>query len=325
MALSAGEHEPLALGARDVLRGSSQSWLRRAQVKVGGVEERLRFQQEAPDFPEALLPFHSHPAYRALPALERARILTCGWVAYNAKTVVVETEIVTPVCTGLLRGDLPGVDDPWARRAVAEALVDEAYHTYLAVAVTNLSKEARGLEPPLAEFELARNVRAFDNRAGSKRTAALSRLAVATVSELLISNYLLSLSRDQSIQPIHRESVASHLQDELSHGSIFAELAQRVCRHLDAHELDAFSRQLALSAVWFSHNEWRVWSSILDYLRVPARRDLVAYAREAAAAGCVNPGNYAKLTEFAKRSGLAERPTTREAFESVGIWRSEAT
>lgn len=304
---------------RDLLQVASETWLRRAQVKVGGVEERLQFDLTKDDFPDALVPFHQHPAYAGLSPEQRGRIRTCGWIAYNAKTVVIETDIVTPVCTACLRGDLPGVDDRWTARVISETLVDEAYHTYLAVVVTDLSKQRRGLDPPLREFALTRNLKRRVEACSTPRARALAHLSVATVSELLISDYLSQLSSDASIQPIHSQSVASHLRDELAHSTVFAEVAKRVSRHLTDDELDSFCASLADAALWFSDPEREVWAGILDYLGVAERQELLDHVTELAAVRTLRPGNYKKLVQFANASGLMERPAAREAFERVGL------
>jgi hypothetical protein len=306
-------------GPRDLLQVVSRSWSRRAQVKVGALEERLSFDPESDDFLDGLVPFHEHPAYRRLSPRERSRVLTCGWIAYNAKTVAIETEVVTPACTALLRADLAGVDDAWAQRAIAETMVDEAYHVYLAITVTNLSKQARGLDPPLPPFALARQVRERAAAATSSRSRAIVQLAVATVSELLISGYLAQLSTDTSIQPVHRESVAAHWRDERAHSSIFAELAERVCQKLRADEVDDFVRALADAALWFADAEWDVWASLLEYLDIGARSELIADFAPAQRSGRLRPGNYEKLIEFAAEAALLERPACREAFAQVGL------
>src|SRR3546814_7395815 len=109
-----------------MLRRITEGWINRAKVRREPVD--LEFDPKRSDFLEALLPFHHHPAFQALPREDHQRILSCGWLIYNEKTVAIETAIVTPSCNDALEGKIPGVGGDMFRHVICETLVDEAYH-----------------------------------------------------------------------------------------------------------------------------------------------------------------------------------------------------
>ncbi len=74
---------------RDLLKKISHNWERRAQVKKRkeDLNGDLTFNEARQDFRANLLPFNEHPAFLQASPEVQSQILSCGWLAYNEKTV----------------------------------------------------------------------------------------------------------------------------------------------------------------------------------------------------------------------------------------------
>src|SRR5262245_47488681 len=107
----------------------ASNWGRRAQVKKAELEPL--FEPGREDFLESLLPFRDLPHYQAASPELKSRVLSCGWLMYNAKTTQIENEIVNPTCLAALGGELPGLHEESTQLAVSETMVDEVYHIHL--------------------------------------------------------------------------------------------------------------------------------------------------------------------------------------------------
>src|SRR5215831_7035051 len=84
---------PAASQARALLQRLANTWGRRARVKQPELEGETLFDASKDDFLPALLPFQEHPAFLAAPDDMRQQILSCGWLAYNEKTMDIEAKI----------------------------------------------------------------------------------------------------------------------------------------------------------------------------------------------------------------------------------------
>src|SRR5262245_38652552 len=73
--------------ARALLQRFAHSWGRRARVKQPELEGETLFDDSKADFIPDLLPFREHPAFLAASDDMQQQILSCGWLAYNEKTV----------------------------------------------------------------------------------------------------------------------------------------------------------------------------------------------------------------------------------------------
>jgi alpha-N-dichloroacetyl-p-aminophenylserinol N-oxygenase len=286
-----------------LLDAITRGWGRRAQVKTSSLEDELAFDPARDDFLEALLPFAGHPLYRAVPPAMRSTVLTCGWLLYNQKTVAIETDLIAPACNALLAGLFESIATDLDRIALAETLVDEAYHVLLAVKVSQLTRERRSAPKPGTGFELVRRLRGLQGGL-SPREAALCQVAVATVSELFISGYLAQLSACTSIQPVHQMSVASHRKDELAHARIFGTFAQRMVRELHGPELELFARTLADATAWFADPELDVWAGALQAIGFARWREMLGDC--ASHRGVAPPADFSALIAMAEETGLAQ-------------------
>jgi len=63
----------------------------------------------------------------------KQKILSCGWLAYNEKTVEIESKIISPVCNHIIDREIPGLEDEASRQIASDTLIDEAYHIQLVV------------------------------------------------------------------------------------------------------------------------------------------------------------------------------------------------
>lgn len=261
-------------------RRIGESWATRAQVKTSALENEAGFDTNNPDFLEELLPFHQQSEYRALPQEHKSKILTAGWYVYNLRTVCIENDVVSPACMQLLRGELPGrAFTDWATaRVIAETLVDESYHTLLAISVCRITARHRRFFINVPEFELLTVL----NRARAAVDAdhrALVAFGFATVSELFISDYLCVLDHAPGVQTLHRNWVAAHKKDEIAHNRVFAVLFEALYRTIGHREKEALLLGLRKGILGFNSSEWDVWANVMAQLNVPGGFDLIANAR----------------------------------------------
>jgi hypothetical protein len=109
--------------ARALLQRLANNWGRRARVKQPELDGETLFDDSKDDFIPDLLPFRDHPAFLAAPDSMRKQILSCGWLAYNEKTVDIESKIVAPACHHIIAGDVPGLQDGVSKQIAGQTLV----------------------------------------------------------------------------------------------------------------------------------------------------------------------------------------------------------
>lgn len=80
-----------------ILHKLSQSWENRAKVRNNELGNNI-FILEKQDFLSDLLPFKEHPIFIEASEEEKNAILTCGWLAYNEKTIELENFVLMPTC-----------------------------------------------------------------------------------------------------------------------------------------------------------------------------------------------------------------------------------
>jgi P-aminobenzoate N-oxygenase AurF len=303
--------------ARALLRRLGADWARRARVKRTELQPIL--DDDRDDFIAALLPFQDHPAFLAASEEMRRRILSCGWLAYNEKTVDIESKIVAPACHHIIGGDVPGLAD-WASKQIAgQTLVDEAYHELLVLNACQLTRRRRGLEAvTLPESELIVEMRRAQAQCGARWQRVLVQLATAIVSEVFISDYLSLLSRETSIQPFNRLTVAAHRHDELVHGSIFKGLASCLYGSLDQRQREFFVEVLPKPVRWFANVELEVWRAMLQQIGFPAADTVI---RDCHRANDESLGriDYSDLIALAEELGFFERQRGVDSFARAGL------
>ncbi len=250
-----------------LLQKISQNWQRRAQVKTQEIDIKSTVDKSLPDFRVDLLPFKDHPDFLEASSEMQRKILSCGWLAYNTKTIDIETKIVNPACNHIIHGEVPGVDDEISQQTASETLVDESYHVLLVNKACHLTRHQRGLQSlVLPNFNLVVNMYQEQSQYLEYWKKVLVQLATATVSELFISDYLDLLAHDQTIQPLNRLVVDTHLQDEMAHGTIFNHLAKHIYSKLNQEQQEFFIEILPKPVRWFANIELTVWKAMLEQI-----------------------------------------------------------
>lgn len=255
-------------------------WGRRAQVKREELNIPELLDDDKPDFLEDLLPFKDHPAFLAASDGMQRTILSCGWLAYNEKTVDIEARVITPACLHIVYGELPGLRDGVSRQLASETLVDEAYHTLLvsnASHVTRTQRDLSNLRIPTSALVVKMQV--AQALCGESWQKTLIQLVTAIVSEIFISDYLALLSGETSIQPFNRLTVARHRRDELAHSNIFRNLARGLYAALSPQERTFFLDILPKPVRWFANLEWDVWYAMLRHIGFPHAETVIQECR----------------------------------------------
>src|SRR5215510_9922640 len=276
--------------ARALLQRLAHTWGRRARVKQPELEGEMLFDASKDDFLPALLPFQDHPAFLAAPDDMRTQILSCGWLAYNEKTVDIEAKIVAPACHHIIAGDVPGLHDGVSKQIAGQTLVDEAYHELLVLNACQVTRARRGLGAMLLpESQLIVKMRQAQAQCSAPWQQVLVHLATAIVSEVFISDYLRLLSQAMTIQPLNRLTVEAHRRDELAHGSIFKGLTKCLYGSLNQHERAFFIEVLPKAVHWFANSELEVWQAMLQQIGFRATDTVIHDCRSA------NEANLARI------------------------------
>ncbi|MFJ2742925.1 diiron oxygenase [Streptomyces sp. NPDC087440] len=300
-----------------MLERLAASWPRRAQVKKP--EREPFFEAGKEDFLESLLPFRHMPQYLSGPPELRSRILSAGWLMYNAKTVQIETEIVNPACLDILRGTMPGLPLEAVQTAVCETMVDEVYHVHLVEQASRLTRSRRGLEDlVIPQFNLVGHMKERQQRSADPGQRRMIQFATAVVSEIFISDYLHLLSESQEIQSFNRMTVAAHRHDEMVHSPLFMSLAQLFSHGLTEAQRAAFADVLAEPVVWFADRELDVWLSLLRQLGFPRADEMIGECRNSGAAD-LTALDYSAIVSMAQEIGLLDSAAARDSFARQGL------
>jgi P-aminobenzoate N-oxygenase AurF len=304
---------------RALLRRLATNWARRARVKQPELDGETLFDASKDDFTPDLLPFQHHPAFVAAPDDMRTRILSCGWLAYNEKTVDIESKIVAPACHHIIAGDVAGLVDEVSKQIAAQTLVDEAYHELLVVNACRVTRERRGLQAvTMPETQLIVEMRRAQAQCHTRWQQILVQLATAIVSEVFISDYLNRLSRATTIQPFNRMTVSAHRHDELAHGSIFKGLARCLYGSLDRRARAFFAEVLPRPVHWFANVELDVWQAMLHQIGFPAT-DLVIRDCRSANEENLARIDYSDLIALAEELGLLDEQRGLDSFARAGL------
>jgi hypothetical protein len=248
------------------LKDLSNNWQYRAQVKQDEFNEEELFVNAKDDFLTDLLPFKDHFLFIEATDELKKKILSCGWLAYNEKTIDIEADVITPACMGIIHGDFPGLQKIVSTIA-SQTLVDEAYHVLLVNTGSQLTRQRRGLlSLTLPASNLIVKMRNCQQQHSENWQQTLILLATAIVSEIFISDYLRLLSHETSIQPLNRLIVDTHRRDELLHSSIFKNIAKCIYTSLSIKKREFFLQVLPLPIRWFANLELDVWYSILQQI-----------------------------------------------------------
>lgn len=293
-----------------VLRRLTTTWPLRAGVKRAPLDAAALYDPAAPEFLDVLLPFRDHPQYLAAPPELRQRVLACGWIAYNEKTVAIESHIVVPACRHVIDGEIAGVDDELCRQALAQIFADEAYHVLLVLDAARSARERRGLlhlrvPPP----ELLRRMLAAEDKADAPWQRRLIRVLCAIVSEVSISDYLALLATASEVQPLNRLTTDIHRKDEAAHSVLFKAIARGLWRQLSVLQREFVTAFLPRPIAWFADTELEVWRAMLQQIDFPGADSMIddcGATREVELAR----RDYSALTELTQELGFTVRGGT---------------
>ena len=305
--------------ARALLHRLANNWGRRARVKQPELDGETLFDDSKDDFIPDLLPFQDHPAFLAAPDDMRKQILSCGWLAYNEKTVDIESKIVAPACHHIIAGDVPGLQDGVSKQIAGQTLVDEAYHELLVLKACQVTRDRRGLGAMfLPESQLIVKMRHAQAQCSAQWQKVLVQLATAIVSEVFISDYLRLLSQEMAIQPFNRLTVEAHRRDELAHGSIFKGLTKCLYGSLSQHEREFFIEVLPKPVHWFANIELEVWQAMLQHIGFRATDTVIRDCRSANEENLARI-DYSDLIALAEELDLLEGQRGLDSFARAGL------
>ncbi|MEA5535836.1 diiron oxygenase [Crocosphaera sp. XPORK-15E] len=252
---------------RTLLERMNNVWEKRSQVKKQELDPTTLLDRTRPDFRVDLLPFKNHPAFLEASQETKDKILSCGWLIYNWKTVAIELKVVNPVCQDIIYQMFPGVSDAIVQEVATDTLVDESYHVQLVNKACSITRQQRGLQSLRSpEFNLVLNMQREQELYQEDWQKLLIKLATSVVSEVFVSDYLKLLSSDQTIQPFNRVVVDTHRRDEDAHSCIFKNLVKCIYSELTIEQKEFFISVLPKPVYWFADLELEVWKSMLEQI-----------------------------------------------------------
>ncbi len=258
----------------------TDSWFGRANVRKMEPELMPVYDPSKPDFLTVLLPFHDHPLYQSAPDEFKRAALSCGWIAYNEKTVAIESKIVSPACMHLIDGEVSGFPRHSFRDSVAQALTDESFHVLLVVMATGVTRQRRDLiDLRLPSFDLVASMQRHQEKHPEKWKKILIQMATVVVSEVMVSEYLSRLSNAFDIQPLNRITTEIHRRDESAHNGLFKSLGAVIYHGLNAREREFFVGALSQPSMWFASPELDVWEAMLEQIGFPGAKRIIADCR----------------------------------------------
>ena len=281
----------------DVLQRLCTSWGTRVAVKQPDLDSTYDLQK--PDYPEHLLPFKTHPSYENLDDATKQRVLAGGWIAYNEKTIAVEESIINPACALLMHQTFPGTSAEWAPIAMAQTMVDEQYHILMCLNACRLSRRQRkldGLQLPMPGIVSLQ--RTYLEGATAEWQQPIVQLAFATIAEMTINAYLLLLSSDTTIQPLHRITTDLHRRDEAAHHALFRQIVKSVFLGMNQHQQNYFVEILPHGLRAFASAEFHGWRALLEALGIKDAAMIIEDCKDL-------PANSALVRDYGGLKGLA--------------------
>jgi alpha-N-dichloroacetyl-p-aminophenylserinol N-oxygenase len=265
-----------------IIRRLAGNWRRRATVKRDEPDLDALFDPDRPDYPERIVPFRDHPTWHRLPDELRSRLLSWAWIAYNRHTVLAEQRVANPAFALVMEGEFPGLGGQDMEIALAQAMVDEQYHSLMHISASALTRRKRGHEfddRVLPESHTARTHQRLRAQCAERWQRSLTTLAFATVSEISINAYLDLLADDREIQVVNSTTAKLHNRDEHCHASISDEMAKLVYDVLDAEKRRFFLHMLVAGLDAFVATDYAAWSAILQTENVFGADRMVADVR----------------------------------------------
>ena len=271
--------DPHDIAESAIINRLAGNWHRRATVKRDEPDLDALFDADRPDYPERIVPFRDHPTWQGLPDELRSRLLSWAWIAYNRHTVLAEQRVANPAFALVMEGEFPGLGGQDMEIALAQAMVDEQYHSLMHISASALTRRKRGYDFAdgiLPESHTARTHQRMREQCAERWQRSLTTLAFATVSEISINAYLDLLANDPDIQVVNSTTARLHNRDEYCHASISDEMAKLVYDVLDADKRRFFLDMLVAGLDAFVATDYATWTAILETENVPGARRMVA-------------------------------------------------
>lgn len=303
----------------DLLQRLAKGWDKRARVR-SEIDLEIAFDAEKEDFLVELLPFGDHPLFiNACPKM-KSQILSCGWIAYNAKTITIETEMVFPVCMAILSDQFNKTFDRLTKQLITETLVDESYHIHLCTYGNEITKYHRNLNVKLQSFEFVHKIRHLQDSYADQWKKSIIQLVATIASEIFITDYLSLVSKSEShtIQPLNSLIVKTHRSDELVHGKIFTHIADTIFNHLNKKEKEFFAEMMPKPLVWLSEIEFDLWLFILKQIKFSDAEQMINESKELRTMKIHNEihsnAGTADFISLAKSIGVLDLEIGKESF-----------
>lgn len=296
-----------------LLKKLRDSWSKRAQVKK---EELLPFlEKKHEDFLSSLLPFSHSDAYQALPSAVKSKILTCGWLLYNFKTIQIESKIVIASCLEIIKNGPSFIDNKELLLIATETLTDESYHIYLLLKANQFTEDNRGFKINPSLFNLIVEKEKLQKNTIEPWQKNLVNLIFAIVSEVYIGDYLYTISHSKEIQPFNQMITMIHRKDELSHRQIFKEIAKCVFKKLNLKQKEYFAKIFPVPLKWFFDMEIDAWENTLKQIKCENFKKIISDANSKAKP----TRNYAQIISLANELGVLDLQIGKDSFFSEKI------
>lgn len=264
----------------DLLQRLAKSWNKRSRV-CSNLNLDIAFDKEKDDFLVELLPFKDHPSFISISPAMRSKILSCGWIVYNAKTIAIETHIVHPTCMAMLDDQFNGVSDFLSKQLITETLIDESYHIHLCTYGNEITKYHRNINVKLPFFGFVKKMQKLQDNYLEKWKKMIIQLVTSITTEIYITDYLALVSKQHThpIQPLNSLIVKTHRFDELVHGKIFTHIAKSIFYTLDRKQQAFFAEIMPKPIAWLTDLELNLWLSLLKQIEFPQAEKMINECR----------------------------------------------
>jgi hypothetical protein len=300
---------------RDLLVRLTDRWGKRVAVKQDELDLDGHFDPLLPDFPDHLVPPLRLPEAADAPEEARTAMRSASWIAYNAKTAAMESEVILPACRLMLEEDLPVRRDHTAVAALHQTIIDEHYHILMchnAVGVTRRRRDLEDLDFHPSGWSVVQRLKAATAGCGGAERDLVS-VAFALAAETTINAFLSTLSTAESIQPMNRMTVDLHRRDESGHAVVFRELVGALYRELDAEQRELFREALVDGLDAFRAPDFEPWVTVADCGGLTVSAEQLA-----SAAAPPLPRNTGPLQLLLADLGLTDELGERLGIETVG-------
>ena len=263
-----------------VVKNLVDSWPKRAGVRSNDYymqNSATEYDENIPDYPIEMLPFHNHPKFIDTIPKQQQEILTWAWLVYNERVVIAEEHVANPTLTMIIQGVFPGTTNYFYQQALRQCLIDEHFHTLIHVTAIHETKKLRNINTELHSPPSIIYRKLLENQAQVSETwqKDLLTLVWTVVSEISINAYLNLLSTNNCIQPMHKTVTWLHNRDEFVHSSILLEITKSVYIHLNSEKKRFFISALPKAINAFAAHDFSSWYAILKQVGIEGYSEII--------------------------------------------------